>query len=185
MNILTDTENISKVIVQPIATDIFNCFLKAHLSPPDGFRQPCSAEAGTEEDEESDTNQFRDQLQAIGVFGRFILPYTVPIITQLIGFKCQALQKQLEAVAGQTAPRESLEPIFEDLHWGVLIAGHILAFDGLGETNLIPSEISDYSIAAGGNPEISATAFGKAFQLEAVVDNVDPVVRYNVLQSDH
>lgn len=29
MNILTDTENFSKQLVQPIVTDIFNCYLQA------------------------------------------------------------------------------------------------------------------------------------------------------------
>lgn len=177
MNILTDTENFPKQIVQPIVTDIFNCYLKAHLSPPEGFRQLVATADESEEDEESDTNQFRDQLQAVGVFGRFILPHSVPIITQLLIFKCQALQKQIEIVASQAAPRESLEPIYEDIHWGILMAGHILAFDGLGETNLVPSEIHDYSIAADKDPDLSAAAFEKSFQMVNVEENVDPIVR--------
>ncbi len=178
MNILTDTENFPKQIVQPIVTDIFNCYLKAHLSPPEGFRLPVASDDGIEEDEETDTNQFRDQLQAVGVFGRFILPHSIPIITQLLLFKCQALQAQIETVAGQTAPRESLEPIYEDIHWGILIAGHLLAFDGVGETNLIPSEINEYSISTQANPDLSSAAFEQAFQMIPVEDNnVDPIVK--------
>lgn len=40
MNILTDTENVPKEVVQPIVTNIFNHYLQAHLSPPEGFRLP-------------------------------------------------------------------------------------------------------------------------------------------------
>lgn len=179
MNILTDTENFPKEILTPIVTDIFNCYLSAHLSPPEGFRQPIAADDGIEEDEEdSDASQFHDQLQAIGIFGRFILPHSVPVITHLIKFKCQKLQAQISTVADHTAQRESLEPLYEDLHWVVLIAGHILAFDGHGETNLVPSEILDYSISSSGTPDASAVAFEKAFQMVYVDENnVDPVVQ--------
>lgn len=181
LNILTDSENCPRDLIQPVVTDIFNCFLKAHLSPPEGFRQPIQADDGIEEDEESDTDQFKDQLQSIGVFGRFILPHAVPIITQLLFFKCQALQQQIESVASNKAPRESLEPIFEDLHWGILIAGHTIAFEALGETNLIPTEINDFSIAADANPGASALAFEKAFQMVPLEENVDPIVRLDSL----
>lgn len=143
------------------------------------FKAPADTNGIEDDEEESDTNQFRDQLQAVGVFGRFILPHAVPIITQLLCFKCQALQTQIELVASQSAPKESLESIYEDLHWGILIAGHLLAFDGLGETNLIPSEINEFSMTAAGNPELSAIAFEKAFQMIPIADgeNIDPIIR--------
>jgi hypothetical protein len=40
MDILTENEHVPKEMVQPIVTDIFNSYLKAHLSPPEGFRRP-------------------------------------------------------------------------------------------------------------------------------------------------
>ncbi|ODN03763.1 Exportin-4 [Orchesella cincta] len=180
MNILTDTENVPKEVVQPIVTSIFNHYLQAHLSPPEGFRQPIPHNADDSEDEEDlDTNQFRDQLQAAGIFGRFILHHSVPILTQLLSFKCQALQKQMELVASNVAQRETLNPIFEDLHWGILIAGHVLAFDGLGETNLIPAEINEMSLETRANPDTSAVAFEKSFEMIAAgaEESVDPIVR--------
>jgi hypothetical protein len=137
-------------------------------------------EDGIEDDEEEgDTNQFRDQLQAVGIFARFILPHSVPILTNLLTFKCQALQKQIELVASQAAPRETLEMIYEDLHWGILMAGHLIAYDGMGETNLIPSEINEYSMSTQANPDLSAKAFTDSFQMISVgnADNVDPIVK--------
>lgn len=118
-------------------------------------------------------------MQAAGIFGRFILPHSVPILTQLLSYKCQALQKQLELVASNAAQQDTLTQIFEDLHWGILIAGHVLAFDGLGETNLIPAEINETSLETRANPDASALAFEKSFQMIHATpeDNVDPVVK--------
>lgn len=39
-----------------------------------------------------------------------------------------------------------LDNLFEDIHWVILIAGHILCMDSEGETPMIPSEIMQYSI---------------------------------------
>ena len=39
-----------------------------------------------------------------------------------------------------------LDNLFEDIHWIVLIAGHVLCMDSDGETPLIPSEIMRHSI---------------------------------------
>lgn len=125
MNILTDTDaNGPRDVLSPVAMNIFNAFLQAHLSPPEGFRQ--SAEVINEDIEDEDENDsvvFRDQLQAIGVFGRFILQHSIPILSNLLSFKCQAFQTQVERVASQAAARDSLDLLNEDLHWSLLIAG--------------------------------------------------------------
>lgn len=44
------------------------------------------------------------------------------------------------------AASNNLDNLFEDIHWIVLIAGHVLCMDCDGETPLIPSEIMQYSI---------------------------------------
>lgn len=41
----------------------------------------------------------------------------------------------------------ALDGLFEDLHWIILTAGHVLCMDSDGETPMIPSEIMQYSIA--------------------------------------
>lgn len=40
----------------------------------------------------------------------------------------------------------ALDNLFEDIHWIILIAGHVLCMDSEGETPMIPSEIMQYSI---------------------------------------
>lgn len=39
----------------------------------------------------------------------------------------------------------SLDGVFEDVHWAVLIAGHLLCMESDGELALIPSEINNHS----------------------------------------
>lgn len=40
----------------------------------------------------------------------------------------------------------ALDHLFEDIHWIILISGHVLCMDSDGETPMIPSEIMQYSI---------------------------------------
>lgn len=129
MNILTDTDaNGPRDVLSPVATSIFNAYLQAHLSPPEGFRQSSEIiNEDVESEDENDAVLFRDQLQAIGVFGRFILQHSIPVLSNLLSFKCQAFQTQVERVAGQTAGRESLDLLNEDLHWILLISGQFLS----------------------------------------------------------
>lgn len=39
-----------------------------------------------------------------------------------------------------------LEELFEDIHWIILICGHVMCMESEGETPIIPSEIMKYSI---------------------------------------
>lgn len=50
-----------------------------------------------------------------------------------------------------------MENLFEDLHWLVMIAGHMVADESTGETPLIPSEIVQYSIAHEQNIDLQMT----------------------------
>lgn len=52
----------------------------------------------------------------------------------------------MQTQAMTIAASNSLDNLFEDIHWIILIAGHVLCMDCDGETPLIPSEIMQYSI---------------------------------------
>lgn len=54
----------------------------------------------------------------------------------------QTMQSQTMTISASNA----LDNLFEDLHWIILIAGHVLCMDSDGETPMIPSEIMQYSI---------------------------------------
>lgn len=40
----------------------------------------------------------------------------------------------------------ALDNLFEDLHWTILIGGHVLCMDSDGEMPMIPSEVMQHSI---------------------------------------
>lgn len=44
------------------------------------------------------------------------------------------------------AESTNLDNLFEDVHWIILIAGHVLCMDSEGETPVIPSEVIRYCV---------------------------------------
>ena len=52
----------------------------------------------------------------------------------------------MESRAMNISESANLDNLFEDIHWVILIAGHILCMDSDGETPMIPSEMMQYSI---------------------------------------
>jgi hypothetical protein len=132
-----------------------------------------------DDDEDRDAVEFSDQLQAIGLFARFVVSHSIPLLTNLLTFKCQAFQSQLERMAsGDGSVKDLLTTTYEDLHWAILIAGYTISFEGVGETNLIPSEVVHLSINSASNTERSVAAIQNALNLQmSGEENVDPVVK--------
>lgn len=63
------------------STRIFNTYLQCHLAPPDGNRKKNEEEVEEIEDnEDNDRTKFKDQLQSIGMFGRIVPEYSLPIL---------------------------------------------------------------------------------------------------------
>lgn len=130
---------------------IFNTYLQYHLSPPDGTRGVGSKELNNEEidaNEEDDRSKFEDQLQIIGNFGRQVLNHTLPLLSRLLEDRTSKLKAQLNRLVGQLniTDLSSIEHLYEDLHWLVLISGHVLCMESDGEVPMIPSEIMVYSM---------------------------------------
>ena len=51
----------------------------------------------------------------------------------------------------------SMDNLFEDLHWLLLISAYLLADESDGETPLIPTEIISYSASLKGQVDVRAT----------------------------
>ncbi|CAG5101281.1 Similar to Xpo4: Exportin-4 (Mus musculus) [Cotesia congregata] len=58
----------------------------------------------------------------------------------------QLTSSQRESFVAHGNMNEALQNLYEDLHWLVLIAGHILCFDSIGEVALIPAQMIKYSM---------------------------------------
>lgn len=69
--------------VEECSKKIFDKYIQCHLAPPDGCRQSNNWDVEEIEDnEDSDRITYKDQLQAIGMFGRVIPEYALPVLFQ-------------------------------------------------------------------------------------------------------
>lgn len=150
------------------SVQIFNTYLQCHLSPPDGTRGAGAKELNNEEidaTEEDDRSKFKEQLQTIGHFGRQVLHHTLPLLSRLLEERTNKLKEQLNRLVGQPdslniSGLTSAESLYEDLHWLVLIAGHVLCMEADGETPLVPADIMRYSME-----QVYCTLFIRKFVL--------------------
>ncbi|KAJ8950696.1 hypothetical protein NQ318_012776 [Aromia moschata] len=146
---------------------IFNKYVQCHLAPPDGCRHSDNGEAEEIEDsEDNDRIRFRDQLQTIGMFGRVIPGHAMPVLFKLLESRIQRLVSHVQAMQSRAmniSEAASLDNLFEDIHWIVLISGHVLCMDSDGETPMIPSEVMQYSIEQHNRGETTLDATIKAF----------------------
>ena len=136
------------------SVQILNTYLQCHLSPPDGKRGAGGKEVNSEEIdacEEDDRTKFKEQLQTIGNFGRQVPGHALPLLARLLEDRTSKLRAQLNSIVSQPETLKisgsmSLESLYEDLHWIILLAGHVLCMESVGEVALIPSEIVRYSM---------------------------------------
>ncbi|XP_044262474.1 exportin-4-like [Tribolium madens] len=172
--------------IQECATQIFNTYIQYHLGPPDGARQNHDVQE-IEDNEDIDRISFKDQLQTIGMFGRIVPGYALPIIYKLLEINIEKLKMSLQLMESRAMNvNEScnLDNLFEDIHWVILIAGHILCMDSDGETPMIPSEMMQYSIEQlrqnNSTLESSLTVLASVHQIGNVptdVDRCDHIIR--------
>ncbi|KAG1701259.1 Exportin-4 [Nymphon striatum] len=133
--------------------EIFNCFVKCHLSPPDGSHSEIVDGDCEEIDEieEDDRLKFKGQLSVISHFGRRAPNHSLPLIFRLIEERTSRLHGQLQRISHQgsgmnISDTTYMTMLYEDLHWLVMIAGFVLMNEAEGETALIPRAINQHSL---------------------------------------
>lgn len=141
---------------------IFNTYLKCHLSPPDGTRgmghELEAEEIG--EIEEDDQTKFKDQLQSLGALGRHVPGHSLPLLCKLLEERTSRLHGQLQRMSQQAmhiSDSNILNNLSEDIHWLILISGNVITWDSEGETPQIPSEIIKHSISQSSSINIDTT----------------------------
>ncbi|XP_033334978.2 exportin-4 isoform X1 [Megalopta genalis] len=132
---------------------IFNVYVQCHLCPPEGIRNLEEKDLNKQEDEteNDDKIRFKEQLQMIGCFGRQILDHSLSLLSHLIKDRTSKLREVLNKLVGQTESLSTLNnsytfKLYEDIHWLLLISGHVLCMESSGEIPSIPTEIKDYCI---------------------------------------
>ncbi|XP_071481879.1 exportin-4-like [Diadema antillarum] len=142
------------------AIQVFNCYLQSHLGAPDGTRDEKqngdACEDDEEEDEineleEDDRDLFGDQLISVAAMGRATPQHSIPLLTKLLEDRATRLQSHLQRHQHHTHHNvdidiKGLHLLYEDLHWLILITGHLLADDYRGETPVIPEQIIRHSL---------------------------------------
>ncbi|XP_011701811.1 PREDICTED: exportin-4-like isoform X1 [Wasmannia auropunctata] len=142
---------------------IFNIYLRCHLSSPEGVRnvggKSLSEEVADVEDD--DKVKFKEQLQIIGNFGREVPNHSLPLLAQLLENRIHKLRDNLNVLVEQNESSRpaSMDDLYEDLHWLILITGHVLCMESEGETALIPLDITRCSMEQSreGNVDVNRT----------------------------
>ncbi|XP_055593707.1 exportin-4-like [Uranotaenia lowii] len=146
--ILNDKQSYPVEVMIPFITQMFEKYVQYHLAAPDGMRG-----VGRDEDsfdeiaecEEGDRERFKEQLIIIGFFGREILTHSLPLLSKLLEDRTRSLGSQLHVLHStktlDLSSSKTLVNLFEDIHWILLITGHVLAMEADSEVAIIPSEI--------------------------------------------
>ncbi|CAD6221300.1 GSCOCG00005136001-RA-CDS [Cotesia congregata] len=166
-SILSKKSRYQDSFFEPSFVQIFNVYLKCRLSPPDGTRSVSNNEYEKEitDIEENDRNKYKKQLQTLGVIARKIPNHTLTLLSHLIEIRTTKLRQELsqltssqrESFVAHGNMNEALQNLYEDLHWLVLIAGHILCFDSIGEVALIPAQMIKYSMEQQGKSDVNVS----------------------------
>lgn len=164
------------------AAQLFDKYLKCHLSPPEGIRGTvCNDSEDLNEEDEKDRVLFNEQITIIGMFGREVLGHSLPILAKLLEDKtaalCNQLQQMFSSNGGQSIMKISdskiLENIFEDIHWILLISTHVLANETEGEQNLIPQCVILYSQQQASDLEVSMKLLASPAQTISEIPNAE------------
>ncbi|XP_063703188.1 exportin-4-like [Culicoides brevitarsis] len=138
------TDFLSQFVIQ-----IFNKYVQAHLSPPEGIRMNDSDHEEFTEDTEKDRVRYKEQLVIIGTFAREVIAHSLPILAKLLEDKIRTFAVMLQTLYTANVnitekETTALQNIFEDIHWLLLLTAYTIGNDSEGETALIPPEINQY-----------------------------------------
>lgn len=105
------------------------------------------AAAASANDEDDDAEQLRasiaerdEHLSAVALLARAAPLSTIPLLAMLISKRFNWL---LQCTGGRNDPTS----VLEELHWLLLMSGHVLADCGDGETPLVPESISALNVS--------------------------------------
>lgn len=148
-------------LLRASATRIFNEYLCVHLSPPQGSRTHTDDTEEIEDNEDNDRIRYDEQLETIGSFGRLVLDHSLPVLYRLLESGTEQLSRHLQAMQTRAmcvSDARQLDALFEDLHWTILVAGHVLCMNSEGETAMMLAEVTRHSLRQSESGESSLEA---------------------------
>ncbi|XP_031622473.1 exportin-4-like [Contarinia nasturtii] len=158
--ILQGKEHFPREVIHEYSLQIFNKYVQCHLSAPEGLR----TNSEFDEDDECDREKYKEQLIIVGNLARESPGHSLTILSKLIEERTRQLQAQFQAMYTNgnqlnMSIEKAMEILFEDIHWLILVAGHVVAMESSGEQPMIPSEIMQYSVdqLANGTVDVTTT----------------------------
>lgn len=127
--------------LRPLAIEIFDTYLQTHLHINDNQE----FNLNEDDNDEDDRDLFSEQLICIGLFGRHIIDYTLPLLVRLLIDRTKKLYLIMNNIS-TNMNTNNLDQINDDLHWLLLISGHVLTeeYDS-DEQKTIPEAIMQFS----------------------------------------
>uniref|UniRef100_A0A182XJT6 Exportin-4 n=1 Tax=Anopheles quadriannulatus TaxID=34691 RepID=A0A182XJT6_ANOQN len=193
LSFFDDKRNYPTEPMLPYITQMFEKYVQCHLAPPQGIRGAGGREGDGDNEitelEESDRERFREQLTVMGFFGRQILQHALGLLAKLLEDRTRKLGTHLHMLhASKTLSLSdgmSLENLFEDIHWLLLISGHVIAMESVGETPMIPEPIlvlSKQQVETGATDvsnslKLLASPHQDIQEIANAESNTDPVIR--------
>ena len=133
--------------LRPMAIEIFDTYLQSHLHVEQLAKEENQRFELTEDEneDEDDRDLFSEQLICIGLFGRHIIDYSLPLLVRLLVDRAKKFY-QLMDQSSTNYDSQDLDRINDDLHWLLLITGHVLSgeYDS-DEQRTIPDVLMQFS----------------------------------------
>ncbi|CAF3976550.1 unnamed protein product, partial [Rotaria magnacalcarata] len=130
--------------LRSLAIEIFDTFLQTHLNI-NGNYEANDLDLIDNDNDEDDRDLFSEQLICIGLFGRHIIDYSLPLLIRLLMDRTKKLYDMMNN-SSSNINTNSLDQINDDLHWLLLISGHVLTeeYDS-DEQKTIPEAVMSFS----------------------------------------
>eukprot|EP00794_Sanderia_malayensis_P000268 gene268-890_t len=147
--LITNSSSFPDGCFMSYTVQIFNSYIKTHLAMPDGIRNDANNESEADEIDcevgEEDRMLYADELCDIGCISRLALSHVIPVLSNLIQSRTNLLIQLIGTVhAGNTI--ESADALYEDIHWLLLVATHVVTMDTTSEAASIPQEIIQHQM---------------------------------------
>ena len=174
-------EIVDASVVHSSTRQIFECFLKCHLTQPEGFRSIATEpEKDIQEFEEEDGQLFSEQLNAMGSIGRVDPKSSLNLLTEIMSLRVKQYQACLESMVRDpnSVSSSTWAGISEDVHWLLMISTATLCQCNYGEKEVMPPPLLKLSVNEGSDANKSVFALQN---LDDSADFIDPVIRLIIL----
>ncbi|CAF0749134.1 unnamed protein product [Adineta steineri] len=130
--------------LRPLAIEIFDTYLQTHLHINDN-QENNEFDLNDDDNDEDDRDLFSEQLICIGLFGRHIIDYALPLLIRLLIDRTKKLYDIMNNPSSNINTN-NLDRTNDDLHWLLLICGHVITeeYDS-DEQKTIPEAVMNFS----------------------------------------